>query len=199
MFALTPSQVSLIIDWDTQSGWYSLGVQMNAGKANVVMKLSRLSAKTAQAPIKVSPAVIASKPPRNGHVSSTLSLPRAPTPKSKPPPTPPAVPAPSPTSIPAPNSVSKPSGAVMSSTDDSDDHQSANPASNPSFDGEGVREHDAMDPDTPQLTSSLPSASRASSMHSRPSMADHTPRGLLEYHPYRMAGFLGRRCSPSFD
>lgn len=144
--------------------------------------------KTVPAPINVSPAVIASKPARNGHVSPTLSLPRAPTPKSKPPPTPPAVPAPSPTSIPAPNAVSRPSGAVMSGTDDSDDYQSANDVSNPSSDAEGVREQDAADPDTPQLASFLPSTSRASSMHSRPSTADHTPRESLEYHPYRMAG-----------
>ena len=73
----------------------------------------------------------------------------------------------------------------MSSTDDSDDYQSAVDVSNPASDAEGHQEQDGADPGTPQLTSFLPSTSRASSMRSRPSTADRTPRESVEY---RMAG-----------
>lgn len=146
--------------------------------------------KVASTPGNTSTTTLTSRLTRNGHVSPTLSHrsgPRAPTPKSKHSPTAPAMPAPFPTPAPTVN-VSKISGAGMSGTDDSDDYQSAVDVSNPSSDAEGDREQDAADPDTPQLTSFLPSTSRASSMRSRPSTADHTPRESMEYHPYRMAG-----------
>lgn len=121
-------------------------------------------------PVPPAPSATAlahSKPAKNGNISPTLQHhARAPTPKSRTAPTPAAT-------------AKAPKALALSSTDDSDDYQSAVDVSNPPSDAEDPD----PDPATPQLTS-FNSSRRTSSSH--PSTADQTPRESLE-HGYRAA------------